>query len=190
MATWVLAAGQAQEPGEGASGSVSGVGNGNREGALCPAEPPSPLSCSSLLSLSPNGFFWGVPVWLTLGAVFSDLRFSRSPTRSPSPVPPCRSQQGRGSRGRARGGVSFPTHAALTPICSVCLIQPLCPPSLSLPRCPPQCSPSHFTALLSLFIRWFAVWIVGFGSLLRPFAAPCRVLTGFHRVLSNRLLRV
>lgn len=109
MATWVLAAGQAQEPGEGASGSVSGGGNGNREGALCLAEPPSPPPCSSLLSLLPNVFFFGgVPVWLTLGAVLCDPRFGRSPSRSPSPVPPCRSQQGRGSRGRVRGGSHFP----------------------------------------------------------------------------------
>lgn len=110
---------------------------------------PSPPPHSSLFSLLPNGFFQGVPIWLTLGAVLRDPRFGRSPSRSPSPVPLCQSQQGRGSPAwKSEGGVSFPTHAALTPICLVCLIQPLCPLSV-----PPrvfslvQPQPGHFTSL-------------------------------------------
>lgn len=49
-AAWALVAEQGQEPGEGASGSVPGVGNGNREGALCPAELPHPLHPAPLSS--------------------------------------------------------------------------------------------------------------------------------------------
>lgn len=49
-AAWVLAVERVQEPSEGASGSISGAGNGNREGALCPAELPRPLHPTPLSS--------------------------------------------------------------------------------------------------------------------------------------------
>lgn len=101
---------------------------------------PSPPVRSSLLSLLPNGFFRGVSIWLTLGAVLCDPRFGRSPSRTLSGPEPA----GQGQPGmEERGGVSFPTQAALTPVCSVCLIQPLCPLSVSPPQQPRQCSPGR-----------------------------------------------
>lgn len=63
------------------------------------------------------------------------------------PIAPCPAWKSKG------GAVSFPTHAALTPICLVCLIQPLCPLSVSPPGHPPQ--PGCFTPLLSVLTPWF-----------------------------------
>lgn len=68
----------------------------------CP-RPSCPIPSTLLLSplTVAKCLFRGVfSIWLTLGAVLCDLCFGRSPSKSPSPVPSCQSQPGRGSPAR------------------------------------------------------------------------------------------
>lgn len=94
-ATWALAEelSRAKEP----AGPFLGLERGTvKEPRAHPSRPVPSAPLLSPLTVA-KCFLQGVPVWLTLGAVLCDLCFGRSPSRSPSPLPPCRSQQGRGS---------------------------------------------------------------------------------------------
>lgn len=112
---------------------------------------PSPPPQSSLFSLLPNGFFQGVPVWLTLGAVLRDPRFGRSPSRSPSPVPLCQSQQGRGSPAwKSEGGGLISHTRSVNPnlfgVPYSAPLSPLCPTQGVLPSAAPA-RPFHVPPL-------------------------------------------